>query len=123
MKKFLFVAGIAFSVALAVVIGVRVSPDAMAVVVGIVCGILATVPTLAVMAWVLRQRDRQMESQMNQYGQYPPIVVVNGQGQNGNHPPPGLTPGLSAGPRSFKVIGQENTETKGDALPPFWDDL
>jgi hypothetical protein len=41
MKKFLYLAGIAFVVTLAVVVGVRMSPDAMAVVVGIVCGVLA----------------------------------------------------------------------------------
>ncbi len=130
MNKFLYVSAIVFVVTLAVVIGTRMSPDAMAVVVGIVCGVLASIPTTAILVWVLRQRDKQMEAQLGYrggMGQYPPVVVVNGQGHNGAngaYPPSSLAAGPSlAGPRNFKVIGQENTETTGDALPPFWDEL
>ncbi len=130
MNKFLYVSAIVFVVTLAVVIGTRMSPDAMAVVVGIVCGVLASIPTTAILVWVLRQRDKQMETQLGHkggFGQYPPVVVVNGQGHNGAngaYPPSALAAGPSStGPRNFKVIGQENTETTGDVLPPFWDEL
>jgi hypothetical protein len=41
--------GILFSVALAVVIGNRMSTDAMAVVVGVACGVLASIPTSLLM--------------------------------------------------------------------------
>ncbi|MBN1994761.1 MAG: hypothetical protein JW953_18840 [Anaerolineae bacterium] len=129
MKKFLFVVGIAFAVSLAVVIGTRMSPDAMAVVVGIVCGVLASIPTSTLLVWVLRQRDKQIETQMGQarFSQFPPVVVVNGQGTNGHNgygaPPILPAASTSAGSRNFKVIGQENTETMGDVLPPFWDEL
>jgi hypothetical protein len=129
MKKFLFVAGTLFSVALAVVVGTRMSPDAMAVIIGIICGVLASIPTSVLMVWVLRQRDKALETQMGsggRFGQYPPVVVVNGQGPNGyGHPYmaaaslPGPT--IPTGPRDFKVIGQENTETVGDVLPAFWE--
>ncbi len=127
MKKFLFVSGIAFSVTLAVVVGIRMSPDALAVIIGLVSGILASVPTSVILVWVLRQRDKQIEAQLNQGrpGHYPPVVVVNGQGAGGygnSHIPPALsTPTTPAGSRDFKVIGQENTETGGDILPPFWE--
>lgn len=130
MKKFLFAAGIVFIITLAVVIGSRMSADAMAVVVGIVAGIVASIPTSAILFWVLRQRERQLEAQMGPMrygGYYPPVVVVNGQGQNGTngaYPPPALTTGAAApSQRSFKVIGQENTEANGDVLPPFWNEL
>jgi hypothetical protein len=130
MKKFLFIAGLVFAITLAVVIGTRMSPDAMAVVVGIVCGVLASIPTSTLLVWVLRQRDKQIEAQLGQsrhYGQFPPVVVVNGQGTNGyngsSSGPPLPVGSSSSGPRSFKVIGQENTETIGDVLPPFWDEL
>ena len=127
MKKFLFVVGVVFAVALAVVVGTRISPDAMAVIIGIICGILASVPTSVILVWVLRQRDRQLEAQMGpgRFGQYPPVVVVNGQGTNGygnGYMPQALAP--TSGPmgsRDFKVIGQENTETVGDILPSFWE--
>lgn len=130
MKRFTFSAGIVFVVTLAVVMGTRMSPDALAVVIGIICGVLASIPTSAMLVWVMRQRDKQMEMQLGQRpfgGQYPPVVVVNGQGTNGygsSYPNNALSPGSPPlGPRSFKVIGQENTETVGDALPTFWDEI
>lgn len=131
MKRFMFLAGLVFVVTLAVVMGTRMSPDALAVVIGIICGVLASIPTSAMLVWVMRQRDKQVEMQMGQMrpfgGQYPPVVVVNGQGTNGYgnaYPTSALTAGLPPmGPRSFKVIGQENTETVGDVMPTFWDEI
>jgi hypothetical protein len=114
-------------VTIGVVVGVRLSPEAMAVVVGIVCGVLASVPTSAILVWTLRVREKQVEAQMGQgrmMGQYPPVVVVNGQGPvngaNGSYPP--ALP-VGNGGRSFKVIGQDKTESGGDMLPPIWSDL
>ena len=129
MRKFIFVITSAFAIALAIVIGVRLSPDAMAVIIGIVAGVLASVPTSVVLVWVLRQRDKQLESQYGpmRHGQYPPVVVVNGQSPNGYGTALGA-PTLTAqssppGSRDFKVVGQENTETVGDILPPFWEQI
>ncbi len=129
MKRFILIISAIFAVTLAVVIGTRMSPDAMAVVVGIVCGVLASIPTSTLLVWVMRQRDKQMETQMNGrgYGNFPPVVVVNGQGTNGygnGTTTPSLPAGTFSGARNFKVIGQENTETNGgDVLPAFWDEL
>ncbi len=130
MKRFLFIAGIVFVITLAVIMGTRISPDALAVIIGIICGVIASIPTSAMLVWVMRQRDKQ-EAQLGQLrpygGQYPPVVVVNGQGPNG-YTTPYAANALTAGPppvsgRSFKVIGQENTETVGDVLPNFWDEI
>lgn len=126
MKKFIYAVGVAFTVALAVVIGVRLSPDAMAVIIGIICGVLASIPTSVILVWALRQRDKQAEVEMSpgRYGNYPPVVVVNGQGTNGYgqpSPQPALTAAAPPGSRDFKVIGQENTENVGDVLPSFWE--
>ena len=127
MKKFLFVVGTTFAAAMAVVIGLRLSPDAMAVIIGIICGVLASIPTSVILVWVLRQRDKQTEELTQgpgRYGHYPPVVVVNGQGTNGygnSAPPPMLTPSTPPGTRDFKVIGQETTENAGDILPSLWD--
>lgn len=127
MKKFLFVVGVVFAITLAIVLGLKMSSDALAVIVGVVSGVLASVPTSAILVWVLRQRDRQIEAQMGQgySGHYPPVVVVNGQGAHGYDQSNGSP--LSVGPtpvggRDFKVIGQENTETVGDTLPPLWEE-
>ena len=127
MKKFVFFVGMSFAVAMAVVIGLRLSPDAMAVIIGIICGVLASIPTSIILVWVLRQRERTPEEMAythGRYGHYPPVVVVNGQGTNGygnSAPPPVLTPNTPPGTRDFKVIGQETTENVGDILPSLWD--
>ena len=63
MKRFLFVAGLVFTVTVGVVVGIRLSAEAMAVVVGIVCGVLASVPTSAILVWTLRVREKQVEAQ------------------------------------------------------------
>ena len=130
MKRFLFVAGLVFTVTVGVVVGVRLSAEAMAVVVGIVCGVLASVPTSAILVWTLRVREKQVEAQLGSGrlgGQYPPVVVVNGpgpvngvNGANGGYPP--ALP-VGNGGRSFKVIGQDKTESSGDLLPPIWSEL
>jgi hypothetical protein len=125
MKKVLFVSAVAFSITLGVVVSFRMSPDALAVIVGIVSGVLASVPTSVVLVWVLRQRDRQLDAQLGQgqTGHYPPVIVVNGQGANGyGQAPPMLSVGRTPnGGREFRVIGQENTESVGDLLPPLWE--
>ncbi len=131
MRRILALICALFAVSLAAVVGVRMSADAMAVIIGIILGLIASIPTSLILLWVLRQRDRQLDAQLGQaprpVGQYPPVVVVNGHGPNGYGAAPynpALTAGTSSsGPRSFKVIGHENTETIGDALPPFWDEL
>lgn len=129
MKRFIVVISSIFAIAFAIVVGFRMSPDAMAVIIGIICGMLASVPTSIILVWVLRQRDRQMEAQLgpSRMGHYPPVVVVNGQGTNGYGAaatPPALTAAaMPSGSRDFKVVGQENTETVGDILPPFWENV
>jgi hypothetical protein len=128
MKKFFLIMAVAFSASMAVVIGFRLSADAMAVIIGIVCGVLASIPTSVVLVWVLRQRDKQLEMQNGsmRMGQYPPVVVVNGHGTSANRGMMAPTPLLASGAngtRDFKVIGQEGTESSGDILPPLWDQL
>lgn len=129
MKKYLMMTSGIFAASVGIVVGLRLDGAAMAVVVGIVCGVLATVPMGLVLVWTLRVREKQIDAQFgplrNGYGQYPPIVVVNGQGTHplngGGVPLPALAGGN--GPRQFKVIGQENTENGGDHLSPIWDEL
>jgi len=121
MKRTVAIVGAAFAVALAVVVGNRMSADAMAVVVGVACGVLASVPTSLLLIWALGRRGRAVsegERSGNVRGgnQYPPIVVVNPG--SGYHVPgygslPGLPPAASlpipSGPRSFRVVGEEAT--------------
>jgi len=123
MKRGVIIVGAVFAVALAVVIGNRMSADAMAVVVGVVCGVLACVPTSLLLIWVLGRRGQETATDGDRSGlssHYPPVVVVNpgpGYGAPGYGPPLNLAAGypaggrlpLPSGPRDFKVVGDEET--------------
>jgi hypothetical protein len=128
MKRFVFFSGLIFVSTMGIVVGFRISADAMAVIIGIICGVMASVPATVLLVWSQRQRDKQLEMRGGPIGMghYPPVVVVNGQGQPGygnNMPPMPMLTATNNGTREFKVIGQENTESNGDILPPFWDQL
>jgi hypothetical protein len=120
MKRTLAIIGAAFAVALAVVIGNRMSADAMAVVVGVVCGVLASIPTSLLLIWALGRRgygaNAEGQARNNTGTHYPPVIVVNpGSGYGtpgyGPSPVPPLDRSLPApgSPRTFKVVGDEET--------------
>lgn len=115
MKSFLGILTILFCMTLAVVIGNRLSAEAMAVVVGVVCGVVASIPMgllLLVMAWRLPSGGQvQREGSRLAYsGGYPPVVIVN-PGNDGRMPAlpymsmPGA--GTLAPQRQFTIIGDE----------------
>jgi hypothetical protein len=115
MKKLIALILIAFAATLAVIVGRRMSTDAMAVVIGIVCGVGASIPTsLLIMAMASRRETREERGQPS----FPPVVIVNPGNQGGQVPshyqPPALPPALSQGvPRQFRVIGQEDAVIDG----------
>ncbi len=123
LKIFVGLAAVAFAVTLALVVGNRLSNEAMAVLAGAVCGVGAAIPTSLLIVMVSRRRDeRRAPSPAQHYpqqGAYPPVVVVAPptaqQWPNnwGNSPP------LSAPTqRQFTVVGgaqemqQPNTEVR-----------
>ncbi|MCS7259204.1 MAG: hypothetical protein NZ765_00275 [Anaerolineae bacterium] len=120
MSRVILILGSIFCVALAVVVGSRMSVDATALVVGVACGVLASIPGSLLLIWASYRRDAMLEakraSQMNP--QYPPIVVVN-PGPNVSRqgwdpmaylpPPSTLLPG---GVRQYKVIGEIEDENR-----------
>ena len=110
--------GLVFVITLAIVIGQRLSAQAMAVMVGVVAGVAASIPTSLIVVWFAtrtlnvvarpaaseppapaEQRIVVMAPQPPQAA-YPP---AQGYGQPGLYPPPALT--MSANPRQFNVIG------------------
>jgi hypothetical protein len=133
MKKYIFALAGIFVSTVAIVLALRMSPDAMAVIIGIICGMLASVPTTVLLMYTMRQRDQQQQQfYQQQHGpQYPPVVVVNGQPQQGYPAPPSQAAGHGFLPspmngRSFRVVGQEANqgETFGEAfgISALWDD-
>jgi len=107
MKKVATVAIIAFAVTLAVIIGQRMSTDAMAVVIGVACGVLASIPTsLLILAVSGKRGEREVRQQQRDY---PPVVIVNpGNNQPRYLQPPFQAPPIQGQERQFRVIGDED---------------
>jgi hypothetical protein len=107
---------LAFAVTLAIVVGKKMSAEAMAVVIGVVCGILAAVPTSILLLVVLTRQDRQRqepEEDQGRQGAYPPVVVIQGGSSPALPPGPqaGYWPVQAPGPpvqREFHVVGGDD---------------
>ena len=86
MRKVAIVVLVAFAVTLAAVVGNRMSTEAMAVVVGVVCGVAAGIPMSVLIMLVWNRAGRRAEEGNDwRYGQtgmrqgaYPPVVVIQG---------------------------------------------
>lgn len=100
-----------FSVTLAVVIGLRLSDQAMAVIVGVVAGAAASIPTsLIVVALITRRLGsaQRAEHLAEREPEAPRVVVI--QSPPAAAHPQVLDPGLGAPrrPRPFTVIGGDD---------------
>jgi len=116
---------VTFAVTLALVIGNRLSDEALAVLAGAVCGVGAAIPTSLIIVWVSRRHEERVRSYAQppmQQGVYPPVVVVappGGQQWSNDwnaYPPPLAAPA----PRQFTVVGESqegqrlNVEVRSD---------
>lgn len=127
MRNGIILAGIAFAVTLAVIVGNKLSSEALAVAVGALCGIAASIPVsigLVIAAsrnWGhAEERPRQVDYEYPQgsahrYPQQPPVIVVTppqmqqspyGYANQPYYFPPPAN-GNSYDSREFKVIGDE----------------
>ncbi len=109
-----------FSIALAVVVGNRLSNDALTVIVGVLCGLMASVPFSLALVVALKQNWGQPvmsreEFQPRLYGAQPPVILVSppptavpqpyGIAPNQLYLPPNAP--VQGAPREFKIIGEE----------------
>jgi len=128
MKNGIIIIGITFAIALAYVVGSRLSSDALAVVVGTVCGISASIPVsigLVIASsqnWGKREAPNEIgyDYGAHRFAPQQPMIIFappqNGLGQYGAPMPYGYlphqyvapinAPTLGA-PRDFKIIGDE----------------
>jgi hypothetical protein len=121
-KHVILVLGIVFAVTLAVVVGKQMDTEAMAVVVGVVCGVAAGIPTSLLLLVVLTRRERQQSEQVQrreQQGNYPPVVVIQGGGGAHGLPGPqaGYWPAPMQGPpvdRQFRVLGGDDLRLENE---------
>lgn len=115
VKKAALGLGLVFAITLAVVVGKQMSTEAMAVVIGIICGVLASIPTSLLLLLVLTRRERQKEDEQGRPGRagsYPPVVVIQGGAPQALPlgPQAGYWPAPSPGPavnRQFHVVGDD----------------
>jgi len=109
-----------FVIVLAVVVGKQMSNEAMAVVIGVMCGVAAGIPTAVLLLVAFTRRDRQRledeyaERQARQAARsYPPVVVIQGGAPQALPPGPqaGYWPVPLPGPpvnRQFHVVGGDD---------------
>ena len=123
LKIFAGLVAVAFAVTLAVVVGNRLSDEAMAVLAGAVCGVGAAIPTSLLIVVVSRWRDEHRAplpaQHYPQQGAYPPVVVVAPSSGPQWSNDWGRSPPLTAPTqRQFTVVGgaqevqQPNTEVR-----------
>jgi hypothetical protein len=120
-RQVVLVLGLAFAVTLAIFVGKRMSAEAMAVVVGVVCGVAAGIPTSVLLLVVMTRRERQRTGaaeQQPRQGSYPPVVVIQGGAPQAlpQGPQAGYWPTAAPGPmmqRQFHVIGDDDLVVDG----------
>lgn len=121
MRVFAGLLVVGFAVTLALVVGNRLSDEALAVLAGAVCGVGAAIPTSVLIIAVSRRHDRERVPRVQQptaQGGYPPVVVVTppgGQGRSGGWDPlpPAVSSSLQAPmERHFTVVGGASAEER-----------
>ena len=116
LRVFAGLAATAFAVTLAVLIGNRLSDEALAVLAGAVCGVGAAIPTSLLVVAVSRWRDGPRAPPMAPVPQnpYPPVVVVAPPGgQPGSHAWNTLPPSFGTPvQRHFTVVGGSSVDTE-----------
>ena len=126
LKIFAGCVALVFAVTLAVVVGNRLSDQALAVLAGAVCGVGAAIPTSLLILAITRRRDDPVEEYddepqppaYRQPGAYPPVIVVappsaQPQPYQWNGYPPTQAPPAH---REFRVVG--GTPTEQETLKP-----
>ena len=110
-KTFLGVVTVAFAVTLAVMVGNRLSEEALGVLAGAVCGVGAAIPTSLIVVAVSRRqsedrsseqtRRREREVDSDPQHTYPPVVVISPQG---NHPSSYSWRGAGRAPSGYRSL-------------------
>lgn len=116
LRLAVFLIVMAFSVTLAVMIGQRLSGQAMAVIVGVVAGVAASIPTSLIVVWLATRSaiPPPREGAYHREAETPRIVLVQppagppaaSYDPGYSIPPP--TPSPAPSRRSFNIIGGDD---------------
>lgn len=131
VKRLLALLALAFVVTLGVVIGTRLSSEAIAVLMGVGAGVAASIPTALLIMAVTRRRDDDEGQYVEAYDEprraVPPVIVVT----PGTSPQPQL-PYQTSYPyqmpppgqrRQFRVMGYDEEDeepAEGEEVPWSW---
>jgi hypothetical protein len=114
-----FLIGLAFALTLALVVGLRLSEQAMAVVVGVIAGVAASIPTSLLVVWLATRHltPTRREAERPREPEPRVIVVQSPPTQVPPHPAdlryPALPPQSLARPsRQYTVIGGEELDAE-----------
>lgn len=128
MSKFLLPAGLAFGAIMALIIGQRMSAEAMAVVIGVAAGVAASVPTSLILIALLRrkyettpERAQEFRTSLAPFPQMtgqPPVIVLDPyqlvrQNQQAMPlpPPSSLLPEDDGGVHPIRIYGDERWQS------------
>ena len=108
----------AFGVALAVIIGVRLDQAALAAVVGVVCGVGSSIPTSLLIVSLLRRQDarderRMIKAKQREIMQSSPVVVVASPATPQLHQSSAWSEQYATplpAQRRFSIIGEDESE-------------
>ena len=140
LKQLIVLLAVAFVVTLGVVVGTRMSSDAIAVLVGVIAGVAASIPCALLLLAVTRRREAErQEPDPDRYGgRYPdrpaspPVIVVTSGGAgpqplapwsttsgliDGTAFDPAAYGGQPQGRRHFRGMGYEEADEQAD-----WED-
>jgi hypothetical protein len=101
----------------------KLSADALALMVGVVLGILATIPLSLLIIWMMSKQQTQWAAsnrQSLQYSSQPPVIVVQPSAGTSAQPPASLP--MPNGERYFKVVGGEEGEALLSEASRTWSD-
>ena len=126
LKIFAGLVALAFAVTLAVIVGSRLSDEALAVLAGAVCGVGAAIPTSLLIVAVSRRRDELRGQPMvypsHPQSSYPPVVVVAPPGrQQWSGDWSTISPPVNAPmQRQFTVVGGTQEAQRLDAEVKYY---
>ena len=114
LGRFALLIGAIFALSAGVVITQRLSEDALALLLGLTCGVAAMTPTLGLMllAWRHTEQRRQRTSAPGPYSNAPPVIVVTpqalpGYGQHRAADPEHWGWAANGTERQFTIVGGE----------------
>lgn len=120
MKKILAIGGMLVIGIMTAVIGFRLSTDALSIIVGAVLGMAAILPTIVLVAFLLKKNQESLTGHPQPMQQQPPVVVVSGgmmppqyfqqQQPPSQAPQAMLPPPRQSAPRQFHLMGYEDAD-------------